>query len=103
MITRGLRQACGFTGKGMRSKFDGYVTRLQMACRIITQDFVYPRDAHGKPYGWGWSLLTTPEALYGRTFSATDHTPEESFEHLLYQFRSILPQATDKQLLKLLG
>ena len=27
LITRELRTACGFTGKGMRSKFDGYLTR----------------------------------------------------------------------------
>ena len=28
LITRELRTACGFAGKGMRSKFDGYLTRL---------------------------------------------------------------------------
>ena len=31
LITRELRAACGFTGKGMRSKFDSYLTRLEMA------------------------------------------------------------------------
>lgn len=30
MITRELRTACGFTGSRMRSKFDSYVTHLQM-------------------------------------------------------------------------
>ena len=44
LITRELRAACGFDGPKMRSKFDGYVTRLQMACRIVTEDFVYPTD-----------------------------------------------------------
>ena len=33
LITRELRAACGFNGPKMRSKFDGYVTRLQMASR----------------------------------------------------------------------
>ena len=28
LITRDLRAACGFTGPKMRSRFDGYVTRL---------------------------------------------------------------------------
>ena len=51
LITRELRAACGFDGPKMRSKFDGYVTRLQMACRIITEDFVYPTDKHGREYG----------------------------------------------------
>ena len=68
MITRELRTACGFTGSRMRSKFDSYVTHLQMACRIVTENFVYPHDKHGKRYGWGWSLLTTPEQLYGSEF-----------------------------------
>ena len=47
LITRELRAACGFTGPNMRSKFDGYITRLQMAARIVTEDFVYPTDKHG--------------------------------------------------------
>ena len=38
LITRELRAACGFTGKGMRSKFDGYLTRLEMATCIVTED-----------------------------------------------------------------
>ena len=38
LITRELRAACGFTGKGMRSKFDGYLTRLEMATYIVTED-----------------------------------------------------------------
>lgn len=103
LITRELRAACGFEGKGMRSKFDGYVTRLEMACRIITEDFVYPQDKHGKDYGWGWSLLTTPEQLYGKDDCQCERTPEESFNRLYTHFKSILPDATDKQILKLIG
>ena len=34
LITRELRAACGFTGPNMRGKFDGYITRLQMAARM---------------------------------------------------------------------
>ena len=63
LITRELRAACGFDGPKMRSRFDGYITRLQMRCLIVTEDFVYPRDKHNREYGWGWSLLTTPELL----------------------------------------
>ncbi len=103
LITRELRAACGFDGKGMRSKFDGYITRLEMACRIVTEDFVYPHDSHGKEYGWGWSLLTTPEQLYGKEFCQCERTPEESFERLLAHLRSILPDATEKQILRIIG
>ena len=102
-ITRELRAACGFTGRGMRSKFDSYITRLQMACRIVTEDFVYPRDKHNNEYGWGWALLTTPEQLLGYSGFQCPRTPAESLHRLLDHFHAILPAATDKQIKKLIG
>lgn len=109
MITRELRSACGFTGKNMRGKFDGYVTRLEMQCRIVTESFVYPRDKHGREYGWGWSLLTTPEELFGRELcqapinsDGSVRTPEESLERMKDHLARQLPQANDRQLTKLL-
>ena len=102
MITRDLRRACGFTEPKMRSRFDGYVTRLQMACRIVTEDFVYPQDKHGKRYGWGWALLSTPEQLLGKEACHCDRTPEESLERMLTHLSHILPRATEKQLENLL-
>lgn len=103
MITRDLRAACGFTGPKMRSKFDGYVTRLQMACRIVTEDFVYPTDRHGRRYGWGWALLNTPERLFGHDSCLCNRTPEESRRRIAEHLRSLLPQATEKQLDRLIG
>ena len=98
LITRELRSACGFTGPKMRSRFDGYVTRLQMACRIVTEDFIYPRDKHNHEYGWGWALLNTPEQLLGKEACHCDRTPEESLERMLNHLSHILPRATEKQL-----
>ena len=103
LITRELRAACGFNGKGMRSKFDGYITKPQMATYIVTEDFVYPQDKHGKEYGWGWSLLNTPEALYGKEACTCSHSPEDSFQRLVAQFKKILPEATEMQMLRLIG
>ena len=102
LITRELRAACGFTGPKMRSRFDGYITRLQMGCYIVTEDFVYPLDKHGREYGWGWSLLTTPEILYGREACRCDRTPEESYTRIIEHLRHILPDASEKQLKKLI-
>lgn len=102
LITRQLRAACGFDGPKMRSKFDGYVTRLQMATRIVTEDFVYPTDSHGREYGWGWSLLTTPEELYGIDACQCERTPEESFLRIKQQLHNICPEANEKQIIKLL-
>ena len=102
LITRELRAACGFNGPKMRSRFDGYVTRLQMACRIVTQDFVYPRDKHNREYGWGWALLTTPEQLLGKEDCLCDRTPEESLERILEHLKAFLPEASEQQLMKLI-
>ena len=102
MITRELRAACGFTGSKMRSRFDSYVTRLQMACRIVTEDFVYPHDKHGREYGWGWSLLTTPEQLYGREICQSQRTPEESFRRICDHLRKVCSNATEKQIVRII-
>ena len=103
MITRELRSACGFDGSKMRSKFDGYVTRLQMACRVVTEDFVYPHDKQGNRYGWGWALLNTPEHLFGREACSCDRTPEESRNRILSHLRSLLPNASERQIIKMIG
>ncbi len=93
LITRDLRDACGFGGLKMRSKFDAYITRLQMACRIITEDFVYPLDKHGKQYGWGLSLLTTPEQLFGADACTPQQTPEASYARLRVYLQKLFPDA----------
>ena len=87
----------------MRSRFDAYVTRLQMQCRIVTEDFVYPLDKHNREYGWGWSLLTLPERLLGREACQCPRTPEESFARLKTHLEALLPTASEKQILKLIG
>ena len=102
LITRELRAACGFTGPKTRSRFDAYLARLEMGAYIVTEDFVYPRDRHGREYGWGWSLLTTPETLFGREACHPGRTPQESYERLLDHFRKILPDEPDKRLMALL-
>lgn len=103
LITRELRAACGFTGPKMRSRFDAYLTRLEMGCYIVTEDFIYPCDSHGREYGWGWSLLTTPESLFGREACSPDRTPQESYYRLLEHFRKILPDMPEKTYNSLLG
>ena len=102
LITRELRAACGFTGPKMRGKFDAYITRLQMGCHMITEDFVYPQDKHGREYGFGWSLLTTPEQLLGRQACQCERTPEDSYQRMADHLAHLLPDATEKQINRLL-
>jgi len=101
-IARELRAACGMTGPKMRSRFDSYIAKLQMGCFIVTEDFVYPRDKHGKEYGFGWQLLNTPENLFGREACLSPRSPQECYERIITHLRSLLPQASDQQLAKLL-
>ena len=103
MITKQLRKACGFTGPNMRGKFDSYLTKLQMAGRIVTEDFVYPTDKHGRQYGFGWSLLTTPESLFGKDYCMPDRTPEESKQRIAAQLKKLMPDVTEKTILSLIG
>ena len=102
MVARELRAACDFTGKNMRSRFDAYVGRLQMATYIVTEDFVYPVDKHGREYGFGWSLLTTPERLMGQDSCSCEPAPQESYRLMAGHLAQLLPSATAKQIDKLL-
>ena len=95
LITRELRAVCGFTEPKMRSKFDTFITHLEMAGYIVTEDFIYPRTRKGKQYGWGWALLTTPERLFGREACLPDCNPEESRERLVAHLQSLFPDADD--------
>jgi|GEM_PF-6661711 len=70
---------------------------------IVTEDFIYPRDKHNREYGWGWSLLNTPENLYGREAYQCNRTPQKSYQRIFEHLKEILPDATDKQLIKMIG
>ena len=73
-----------------------------MATYIVTEDFIYPRDKHNHEYGWGRSLLNTPEDLYGgEAANATELA--ESYQRIFEHLKEILPDASDKQIIKLIG
>lgn len=92
LITRELRAECGFTGPKMRGRFDAYVTRLMMGGHVVTDDFVYPTDRHGRRYGWGWARLTTPEARFGNSLPAPGVPPRQSRSMMLGHLSGILPE-----------
>ena len=52
--------------------------------------------------GWDWPLLTTPEALYGRDACQCERTPEESYQRIFDHLRQLLPEATERQIRKLI-
>ena len=51
----------------------------------------------------GWSLLTTPERLLGHEACLIqDRTPETSYQHMTDHLSKLLPEATEKQIMKLI-
>lgn len=87
----------------MRGRFDSYVSKMQMSGYIVTEDFVYPHDRHGKKYGWGWSLLATPEDNFGKEACHPDRTPQESYERIMEHLKQILPDSNENTLSKLIS
>ncbi len=85
--------------------FDTLITRLQMGTWLVVATFEYEYDKHGQPYGWGIARYVTPEALFGedRILSCNGHSPEESKMRLAEYFSVLLPQASETQILRLIG
>ncbi|MBO5035118.1 MAG: hypothetical protein J6C43_05875 [Oscillospiraceae bacterium] len=85
--------------------FDTTVTKLQHRCYVTTVNFEYALDKQGRPYGWGVARYATPEARFGEDFTERvyQRQPEESAQWVLEHLEKLLPQANERQLLKLLG
>ena len=70
LITRELRAACGFTGKGMDGRLSHPTGNGDLH---RDRGFHLPRDKHNHEYGWGWSLLNLPKiSMAGRLANATE-------------------------------
>ena len=71
---------------------------------MIISDFVYQRDKHGNPYGWGIAEYSTPEKLMGESFTDTvyERTPEQSYQRILMHLKEMLPDADESAIRKLL-
>lgn len=85
--------------------FETLMTRLQMGTWLVAAAFEYEYDKHGQPYGWGIARYVTPEALFGedRILDCSGHTPEESKRRLIEYLSALLPQASEKQIFRLIG
>lgn len=90
LLSKRLKQLCGFK-KDQNTGFDTIVTRLQMQTYLCIADFIYERDRHGKPYGWGVALYSTPEAQFGCELvsSAYRRPPEESRTRIEAHLRTV--------------
>ncbi len=104
VLSRKLKTDGGY-GKGGKTGFDMLITKLQALGYVLISDFVYDKDKNGKPYGWGVGEYSTPEKFFGTSFRKTVYNkkPAESYEILFSHLRSLLPDASDKSLKKILA
>lgn len=104
ILTPALKKFCNYR-KGGNKGFETIITRLQMQTYIAIADFEYRTDKNGKQYGWGVARYATPEFLLGveTVRAAYSRPPIESKERILTYLRNLLPEADEKQLLKLIG
>lgn len=81
---------------------DAAITKLQHQCRVITGviERVY-RGPEQTYNGWQVSYFCTPESLFEEALQ-TNHKPEESQEFLTDHIAGLFPEATHKQILKVL-
>ncbi len=82
--------------------FDGALARLQMGGALMTADFEYKYTRDGRAYGWSVARYCTPEAYFGAECLQTDRTPEESRQRLQLHLAEALPQASPKQIDRIL-
>ena len=48
-------------------------------------------------------MHNTPETLYGKDACRCHRSPEESYERIYTHLRKMLPEASDKQIIRLIG
>ena len=87
-----------------RAGFDTTITKLQMECYVITSNFEYELSKTGEPYGWGIARYATPEEYLGKKFETRVYarTPEQSRRRILKHLKTVLPQAEEALLERLL-
>ena len=99
--TIGIKEVRGLLGI-KKGQADALMTKLQMQCRVITGDITRVYRGPDLHYnGWQVSSFCTPEAFFDCL--EVDHSPEEAWERLSKIIRSIVPDATDKDIAKLLA
>lgn len=103
LLSTELKDMCNYK-KGGNKGFETIITRLQMQTYVNISDFEYMKDKTGKPYGWGVARYSTPEELFGyeAVTSAYKRDPTESKEKIFRHLSELLPDAMEKQILKLI-
>lgn len=89
--------------KAQRKGYDSTITRLQMACLLLSANFEYSYTRDGRRYGWSIARYCTPEDFFGEERLRVECSPEESKGILIQHLTEALPQATPNQIRHLVG
>ena len=79
------------------------MTRLQMACEVVSADFEYSYDRYGRRYGWSVTRYCTPEDFFGAERLQTGRMPDQSRARIEAHLRELLPAATARQIERVIG
>ena len=103
IISKKIKSTLNYRKDG-NTGFETVITRLQMQTYVNTADFVYMKDKHGKPYGWGVAEYTTPEAMFGEEYisKAYAQDPEKSRADIIGHLEKTLKAPDSKTLNKLI-
>ena len=103
ILSKELKQIGNYKKGGVKG-FDTMITRLQAQCYVLISDFVYLKDKHGNPYGWGVAEYSTPEAFMGQQFKDNVYlrTPRESYDRIFSHFQEMFPDAEEAVIRKFL-
>ena len=99
----GIREVRGLLGV-KKGEADAIMARLQMQCRVVTGDITRVYRGEDLHYnGWQRSAFCSPDDLFEGLLEIPDGEPEEALRRLTDHIKEIAPEATPKQILKLLG
>lgn len=103
IMSNELKIQSGF-GKGGEKGYDGAITSLMMQTYLCNSDFTKRVNKKGEEFGWEVAEYATPEHILGYEYVTSRYNcdPKESFERIVNRVKKFFPEATEKQLLKVL-
>lgn len=117
LLSHELKQAAGYSlsrrrwkGDAMHSvriektgaECDNLLKELEMSTYVCIADFEYKYTRGGERYGGGVARYCTPEAMYGSGIAHCERTPEESRQRMTAHLAQLFPQATQRQIERLI-
>lgn len=103
ILSNELKLLAGF-GKDGEKGFETAVTSLMMELYLCNSDFQKRKNKMGEEYGWNVAAYATPEHCFGSEVVRSDYaiSPEASWQKTVWHMHKLYPDATDKEIKKVL-